>query len=63
MNTLTKSIMSIAGCNEIIAERVTQFYVKNKLVTRDVHGGDLYSVKHGVFLDLPVLQKAIELTR
>jgi len=44
------------------AEEVAQYYIKEKIVKRDVHVNS-YKFLHGAFLDSNVIERAVELVK
>lgn len=53
-----ESVQHIAGCTADDAHQVMAYYLKHKLAKLDIGIGRI-SVKHGAYLDKPVLQRAI----
>jgi hypothetical protein len=56
-----EGIMAIAKCSREQAERVTDAYIRHKLVRVDPHIGQLQP-KHGAIMDKEIIWNAIENT-
>jgi len=57
-----ESIERLGGLNADDAQVVANFYLKSKLAKMDAVIGRI-SVKHGAYLDKPILVKALEMAK
>jgi hypothetical protein len=53
-------VMEQTGCTEAEAEKVLRIYKKERLMKIDSYMGT-WHIKHGAFLDVDVLRRAIEI--
>lgn len=58
MNEHIKLIVSKIRCSNEQAKAILDYYLKIKVAKYNVHDG--YQVKHGVFLESDVLEKALK---
>ncbi len=60
--SLVETIANLGAINTNEAERVAAFYIKNKLVKRNL-AMSRYDVKHGAYYDRRAILRAVELSK